>query len=499
MKMKKTRELTLCSVLILTLPMVGCGFFGGDSEAADADAPGGGGGRGGGRGGPGGRFGDGGQTPATAVPVEVFAATRQVVAQFLETNGTVEAENEVDLVARISGPIVELLVEEGMLVQKGQLLARIDPNEIRARLRISEVNLEDAKLSYERAKAQVESEILSRELYDQAKSNFDAAQAQVEEDQVQLGYTDIKAPFRGVIVNRYIKFAEHLQSGAPLFRISDFNPLQTPIQVPEKDLARLAVGQPSYLTVEAFPEERFDASVLRISPVVDSATGTVKVTLEVETRGKLRPGMFASVFLETDRRADALAIPKSALVLESIGDTVYVKSGEVAERREVRLGYSEAEMVEVLEGVEEGDQVVVLGQDSLSDGTPIYILSEQARSAPPGSGGGAPSGGRGQGSGGQGRPGGRSESSEVPAGGAPERRAGAAAGERGPGGGPGGPGGGGFDPSQMTPEMIERMTERMRGQGLSDEEIAKRIEQIKNGESPFGGGGRGGGGGRPGS
>ena len=486
MKMiERTRGLGCCALLILTLPLAGCGFFGGDSEASDAKAAAGrqGGGPGGRAGSP---FGGGRQAPATAVPVEVFTARRQVIAQFLETNGTVEAENEVDLVARTSGPIVELLVEEGMLVRAGQLLARIDADEIRARLRVSSVNLEEASLAYERAKAQYESEILSRELYDRARSSVEAAKAQLEETQVQLAYTDIQAPFRGVIVNRYIKFAEHVQNGAPLFRISDFSPLQCPIQVPEKDLARLHVGQPSYLTVEAFGKERFFASVLRVSPVVDRATGTVKVTLEVETRGRLRPGMFASVFLETDRRADALAIPKSALVLESIGDTVYVKSGEVAQRREVRLGYSEAEMVEVVEGLEAGDQVVILGQDSLSNGTPIYILSEQASRSAPG-GGGETRGARGQEGGGEGR----------------GAEAGASVGEATGGGREGGarggrPSGADFDPSQMTPEMLETMKGRMRGRGLSEEEIEVRIEQIKKGESPFGpSGGRGGGGGRP--
>jgi RND family efflux transporter MFP subunit len=313
------------------------------------------------------------------VPVE-----RRAIAQFLETNGTVESDNDVALVARTSGPIVELLVEEGMKVQAGQLLARIDDDEIRARLALAKVNEGEAELAYQRAKVQYEKEILSRELYDQATAKLEAARAQVHETQVQLDYTSIKAPFTGMIVTRFIKFAQHVQSSTPLFRISAFDPLQCPIQVPEKDLGRLQVGQPAYLTVEAFPGERFEARVLRVSPVVDSATGTVKTTLEVETRGRLRPGMFASVFLETDRHADALVIPKTALVLESIGDTVYIKDGDVAKRREVRLGYDEGDHVEVVAGLEAGQDVIVLGQDSLSDGTPVYVLEPGTRSTPSG-------------------------------------------------------------------------------------------------------------------
>ena len=388
-------RVTTSTMLMLAVLLGGCGFLDSRSEAEpsaakDAASKAMGGRPGGGPGGPPGA-GPGGAPGAgrsASIPVRVVPVERRPIAQFLETNGTVESDNDVALVARTSGPIVELLVEEGMKVEAGQLLARIDDAEIRARLAIATVNQGEAELAHQRAKAQYESEILSREMFDQATAKLDAARASVHETQVQLDYTSIRAPFRGMIVTRFIKFAQHVQSSTPLFRISAFDPLQCPIQVPEKDLGRLKLGQRAHLTVEAFPGERFDARVLRVSPVVDSATGTVKTTLEVETHGRLRPGMFASVFLETDRHDDALVIPKTALVLESIGDTVYIKDGEVARRREVRLGYDEGDHVEVLAGLDAGQEVVVLGQDSLSDGTPVYVLdpaatATAASSAPP--------------------------------------------------------------------------------------------------------------------
>jgi RND family efflux transporter MFP subunit len=124
-----------------------------------------------------------------------------------------------------------------------------------------------------------------------------------------------------------------------------------PIQVPERELSKLRQGQRAYLTVEPWPGERFEARVLRISPVVDSATGTIKVTLETRPQGKLRPGMFSRVFVETDTRGSALVIPKAALSLESIGDTVYVVDGDVASRREIDLGFAEGDFVEARSGV----------------------------------------------------------------------------------------------------------------------------------------------------
>jgi RND family efflux transporter MFP subunit len=311
------------------------------------------------------------------VPVEVAEVVRRSISSFIETNGTLEAENEVDLVARISGPIVELLVEEGDLVQKDQLLARIDDEEIASQVEISEVALKEAKLSFERAEKLKESNLISPEEYDQAQTRLDTAEAQLEGNRVLLGFTEIRAPFTGLIVVRYIDFAQQMSPNAPLFRLSDFNPLLCPIQIPERDLSKVRLGQRAHLTFEGWPDERFEASVLRISPVVDATTGTVKVTLEVEARGRLRPGMFARVFVETDTRPDVLVIPKAALSLESLGDTVYVAAEGKADRREVDLGFREGDFVEAQSGVSEGERVVVVGQDGLSDGTPIRVLSEK--------------------------------------------------------------------------------------------------------------------------
>ncbi|MEE9293195.1 MAG: efflux RND transporter periplasmic adaptor subunit, partial [Acidobacteriota bacterium] len=114
--------------------------------------------------------------------------------------------------------------------------------------------------------------------------------------------------------------------------------------------------------------------VLRISPVVDAATGTIKVTLQVRATDRLRPGMFSRVFIETATRQDAVVIPKAALSLDSIGDTVFVADGGTVSRRDVALGFEEGDFVEVVSGITDGEQVVVVGQDGLSEGTPIQVL-----------------------------------------------------------------------------------------------------------------------------
>jgi len=367
--------------------------------------------------------------PAAAVPVRVDTVSRRSISQYLQTNGALEAENEVDIVARTSGPVTEILTEEGKMVHKGQLLARIDEREPKNQAAIARVTRDESQLAFDRAKTSWDEGLVSQEAYDSATSKLAAAQAQLESAEIQLAYTEIRAPFEALVVTRDIKLAQYVTPGNRLFRISDFTPLLCRVEVPEKDLPRVRVGQTAHLEVEAYPDRPFPASVARLRPTVDPASGTFTVTLEVEARGKLRPGMFASVYLETQTREDVLVIPRDALVLDSLGDTVYVMVDGIAERREVRLGVRDETSVEVLEGLAGGEQLIVLGQEGLADGTPVAVLGDAPAAAPPAEAAGPP------------------------------------------------------------PEAIEAMRQRMKERGLSDSEIEARIEQMKaGGGRPQGGG-----------
>jgi len=318
---------------------------------------------------------------------------------------------------------------------------------------VSRAALEEAEQAWERSKSLLDSALISPQAWEQAVTRYDTARAQYESDVIQLGYTEIRAPFDALVVVRYVNFAENVAVNSPLFRISDFEPLLCPIQVPEKDLSKLRVEQTAYLTFEAWPQRRFQARVDRIRPVVDAATGTVRVTLEIATEGVLRPGMFARVFVETERRDGALVIPRAALSLESIGDTVFVAAGGAASRREVALGFREGDFVEALAGVAAGERVVVVGQDGLSDGTPVQVLAGPADDAQAGGTPTLPA---------------AAGSPDAQAGGTPALPA-----SSGP------PGGGRFDPSKMTPERLETIKERMRQRGLSEKEIEERLRQMR--------------------
>ncbi len=401
--------------------------------------------QGGGRsGGPPGSMGGamGGDRASASVPVQVKPVARRSISQHLETNGTLEAENEVDIVARTSGPVTQILTEEGQFIRAGQLIARIDDREAKNQVAIATVARDEAQLSFDRSKKSWDDGLVSRESYDTALSQLSSTTAQLESAEIQLAYTEIRAPFDGLVVTRDIKLAQYVTSGTTLFRISDFTPLLCRVEVPEKDLPRISTGQTAHIRVEAFPQERFSASVARMRPTVDAASGTFTVTLEVDGQGKLRPGMFASVFLETETRNGVLVIPRGTLVLDSLGDTVFVKSGDVAERREVGLGIRDEESVEIVSGLNEGDLLIVIGQDGLADGTPISVLGEETPSR-------------------------AADASTQPDSGPP-------------------------------PEAIEAMKKRMKDRGMSEEQIAERLQQMQAGAGRPGRGGPGQGGGPPG-
>ncbi len=524
------------ALLLFTAAAVGCG--GDDAPGGPGGGPGGPPGGGGFPGGPGGG-------PATAVPVEVAEVELGEIAAFIETNGTLEAEREVDIVARTGGPLVQILTEEGRYVRAGDVLAQIDETELRAQVEISRVALNQAQVAYDRAKASLENQVVSQEVHDTALSTLESAAAQLEGNEILLGYARIQAPFAGLIIERAVKQGETITNGQRLFRISDFDPLLCQIAVPERDLTRLSIGQEAFIEVEAFPGEEFQGRVLRISPVVDAATGTIRVTIEVNRQGRLSPGMFATVRLVTDVKTNALILPKRALSLESLADEVFVVEDGVANRRAITLGYEEEERVEVTSGLAAGDRVIVVGQDGLTDATPVQIFAgpgaEEAaprttaaaaapdparleamrermrargmsdeqieeRIASFGAGGGPPGRPAGAGRPAAGgappaaRPGG--PPSQAPAGASPPADPAPSAAEpetpaarpmaaarpgRPPGGGPGG-GGGAPDFEDLPPETQDAIRERLRSMGLSEEQIAARIEQGWGAGPPGGAG-----------
>jgi HlyD family secretion protein len=348
--------------------------------------------------------------------VPVLEVTRGPLVQAVVATGRVRADTRARVGAQVSGTVTRVLAREGDTVRTGQLLVELDPaeqaaalrqaranlqqvREVRrpvtaARLRQAEAALEKAEADYRRLTALRDGGAASddqletarqtlqtaRSQRDIAKAEADAAapdgadvriaEAAVAAAEARLSYTRITAPDNGVVLIRAVEPGDVVQSGRVLLELALRAPVMLSVVPDEKNLARLAVGQPAEASADAFPQERFPATVGYISPVVDPAQGTVEVRLMVDSApAYLRPDMTVSVNIEVARRDEAVAVPLDA-VHDALGGAPWVLlvRDRTVIRQPVRLGALGIDSAEVLEGLTAGDLVVPVSARTVAEG-----------------------------------------------------------------------------------------------------------------------------------
>ncbi len=310
-----------------------------------------------------------------AIPVEVLPATRGEMLAVYSGTAPLQAEQEAVVVAKVGGELHQLLVEEGAQVRKGQVLARLDGD--RLRLELAQARAQRAKLErdYKRTIELQQRGLVATSAFENLRYELDGAQATYDLAALQLSYTEIRAPLEGVIAERFVKLGNTLRPNDPLFRIADLTPLVAEVFVPEREMHKLQVGQTASAVIDA-AGGAFEAVIRRISPVVDSTTGTFKVTLEIhDTTAQLKPGMFARVNIVHDRRADVLRVPRSALIEDDGHSRLFVVVAGKAIAREVTLGLTDGAAVEITSGLRTGEQVVVIGQGGLKNGSLVKVIA----------------------------------------------------------------------------------------------------------------------------
>ncbi len=315
---------------------------------------------------------------ADAVPVEVTKAAHRPVAASYTGTAALEPRGEAQVVAKTSGVALSVMVEEGQQVRAGQALVRLDPD--RARLAVAQASAQMHKLenNYSRAKQLVAQQMISANDVDQIRFDLENARAQHRMATLELSYTTVTAPISGVIASRSIKTGNFVQINTPIFRIVDNSQLEATLNVPEREIATLRAGQPVALTADALPGQNFTGIVDRIAPVVDSGSGTFRVVTTFAGGGLLQPGMFGRLRIDYDKRADALVIPRAALLDDDSDPAVFAVRAGKAARVQVKLGYMDGEWVEVRQGLKAGDAVVTAGKIALRDGTPVEVIGQPA-------------------------------------------------------------------------------------------------------------------------
>lgn len=312
------------------------------------------------------------------VPVEVDSVSVGEIAAYFTGTATIEAEEETEVVAKVGGTVEELKVEEGQYVRKGAVLAKLDDEMLTVQLAQANANLKKLKSNYERNADLHRKQLVSTEVFQQSKYEYEQQQAAYEMAKLNLDYTEIRTPIAGVVSERRIKVGNMIVPNQPTFKVSGLNPLIAVLHIPERQLAKLREGQQARLFVEAVDREEIMGRIKRISPIVDPATGTVKVTVETnDPTARLRPGMFARIKIIYDVHANAMKIPKDALISEDRESAVFVVRDSIACRQNISIGYINTTHVEVLEGLMPADIIVTTGKGSLKDSTQVEIVKNR--------------------------------------------------------------------------------------------------------------------------
>jgi membrane fusion protein (multidrug efflux system) len=315
------------------------------------------------------------QRGAAAVPVEVARVSRRDMTDHILASTTLEALRQVEIFAKTSGIVKILHVEEGDAVSSGDTLVILDDREARLNLRRSEIAYREAQNALNRSREMHAKSLISQQEFETAQLAYEGAKTNLDEAELQLEYTRVTAPIDGTITARMVELGSTVTQGTVLFHLADFTPLRARIYIPEREIRRLKVGQNVLLEIDSEPGRAFSAEIELISSVIDPSSGTFKVTVTVKaSSGHLRPGMFASAKIVVDTHEDVLAVPIQAILYEGDNRYLYVVREGAAQRVDVETRFTESGFVELSGAIEEGELVVITGQNNLASGSAVEIV-----------------------------------------------------------------------------------------------------------------------------
>lgn len=306
--------------------------------------------------------------------VEVAPVTVEPVAESLSAVGTLQAVASVMIRPELAGLVRRIAFVDGQRVSAQDLLFELDQEELRAEVGQAEAQEKIARLTYERLKrlSGQQTTIISPQQLDEARSAWQAAEANSVLYRTRLKKTVIRAPFAGTVGLRRVSAGDYVAPGQDLVNLEDLRTLHVDFKVPEGWLSKVAVGQRVGLLTEAYPDRVFQGEVSAVDPRLDAVNRTVSLRAVVPNpEGALRPGLFVTVRLMVREEQEALMIPEEAVLLKQGRPYAFRYDGSAARLTEVTLGVRQRGLVQVLSGLSAGDQVVRTGTHKLSDGMAV--------------------------------------------------------------------------------------------------------------------------------
>ncbi len=326
---------------------------------------------------PGSHPGLGGMPPTQVVAVE---ARSQPVTEALSLLGSIAANEMVEIKSETDGIVQEILFSEGQPVKKGDLLLRLDETKLAAALTEAESNFKLSRANFDRAKQLFKDKLISQSEYDQASATFALNEATVDLRRRELKDARIYAPFHGTVGARNISPGQVITKTIILTWLVDLDTVKVEINVPERYLQQLKIGQALEFTVAAFPGQTFRGEVYFISPQLNENLRTALVKAQIPNPDhRLRGGMFASLNLALQVRESAIVIPEPALISNGDNFSVFVVDLESkAQIRPVHVGIRLAGKAEIVKGLVAGEKVVVEGVQKIGPGSPVKLAPAEA-------------------------------------------------------------------------------------------------------------------------
>ena len=322
------------------------------------------------------------------VNIKVGAVEQKSLRPYVETIGTLKPFEEVIISSEVDGIVKNLRVSEGSPVSKGMTLVeinetdyRLEVNRAEAALRQAEASLANAKLEYERKVALYKEELVTKQQFDDisarqalAEGELDRARASLSLAKEKLLKTKIYSPLQGAVREKKVTTGDYVKNGSQLLWIVKADPIKLQFTVPEKEVGKLRTGQDVMFKVDSFPDFEFKGHVNAIYPSLEERTRTLQVEALVPNHdAKLKPGLFAKVTLYTGQTRDIIVVPITAVLYEDSRVKVFVADGDRAKERPVKIGSKYGEHVEILEGLQKDETVVVVGQNNLAEGVKINV------------------------------------------------------------------------------------------------------------------------------
>ena len=313
------------------------------------------------------------------VPIATSPATQGDISVYYKTNATLEVDKDADIVARVSGLVKTIMVEEGDAVAAGAVLLEIENDEYKHRVTLSSARAQNLKSKRDRLKTLTD-DLVSVQERETAESEYNTAMAELELAQLNLSYTTVRAPFAGRVVTRMVDPGQKVSSETPVFHLSDFRSLLAKVFVPSKEFRNLKTEQDVNLILDS-TKAIMKGRIKLVSPIIDPSTGTIKITVEVsDYPANTRPGDFAEVQVITDTHSAVVLVPRFAVITDHDEQIVFIATEDnTAERRPVEIGYSDDDNSEIISGVKVGERVVVKGQRRLENGTVLKILDNASK------------------------------------------------------------------------------------------------------------------------